>query len=690
MKRNTLYIVCFLLVSLLWSSCSTSQRIKRADKRYEIGEYYAAGEMYRKIYGSLKQKEKKLRGEVAFKQGECYRAINHSRAVKAYQNAIQNKYEDPIVFLRLAQCLMYQGKYSDAAKNYQTYIELVPDDYRGQAGLYACKNIPDWKKQGSRYKISLATDFNDKRSSTFSPMFIGENYDALMFTSNRSKATRKMRQNSPITGTTINGLYTTRKNATGKWEEIEKPEGLYDDEEEAAAEDDSRRTAGGGEREGQPIKVGGSKDADMGVCTFTADGQVMYFTWSKPIRGFDFGSKIFQSTRTGGEWGEPQEIKLFVDSTISVGHPSVSANGDTLYFVSDAPDGIGGKDIWMAEQIDGQWTNVTNLGTEINTANDEMFPYYRGNGELYFSSNGHAGYGGLDIFKAVFADSTIALYNMGMPFNSMGDDFGICFEGKNEMGYFSSNRNQKKGYDNIYRFELPELIYMIEGKVTDLNNEPIDKVTIRLIGNDGTNAKIQAKKDGTYKLKLAKDVKYVMLASARGYLNQKQELNTEGQNDSKTYEQNFSLSPISKPVTMNNVFYEFAKWDITPESETELRTLVKLLQDNPNITIELSAHTDKVGDAQSNKTLSEKRAQSVVNFLIEAGIDKERLTPVGYGEEKPVVVDATLHKKYDFLPIDQALDETFIDSLTPEQQEIANQINRRTEFKVLKTTYKLY
>ena len=141
---------------------------------------------------------------------------------------------------------------------------------------------------------------------------------------------------------------------------------------------------------------------------------------------------------------------------------------------------------------------------------------------------------------------------------------------------------------------------------------------------------------------------------------------------------------------MNNVFYEFAKWDITPESETELRTLVKLLQDNPNITIELSAHTDKVGDAQSNKTLSEKRAQSVVNFLIEAGIDKERLTPVGYGEEKPVVVDATLHKKYDFLPIDQALDETFIDSLTPEQQEIANQINRRTEFKVLKTTYKLY
>ncbi len=683
MKQQTLHILSILLCCIILVSCGINQRIKRADKRYEIGEYNVAAEMYRKIYGSINQKQKSLRAEIAFKQGECYRRINNTRAARCYQNAIKNKYPDPIAYLRLGQCLQYQGKYSDAAKAYRSYLEQEPDSYVGLAGLYACEHVAEWKKEPSRYKIRDVKQFNEKRYSTFSPMFIGDNTDAIMFTSNRTKASKKLRQNSPITGATINGLYTTRKNAKGEWEEIEKPEGLYNEEEEATEENAEKK-------EGQTIKVGGSKDADMGVCTFTADGKTMYFTWSKPIRGIDFGSKIFRSTRSGGEWGEPQEVKLFLDSTISVGHPAVSANGDTLYFVSDAPDGFGGKDIWMAEQIDGTWLNVQNLGEHINTANDEMFPYYRGNGELYFSSNGHSGYGGLDIFKAVMHDSVADIYNLGMPFNSMGDDFGICFENNAEKGYFSSNRNQKRGYDMIYSFELPELVYTLEGKLTDNNGEPLDGGTIRLIGNDGTNAKLQVRKDGTYKLKLNPDTKYVMLASSRGFLNQKQELTTENQTDSKAYKQDFTLSPISKPVTMNNVFYEFAKWDLTAESETELQGLVKLLSDNPNITIELSAHTDKVGDAQSNKVLSEKRAQSVVNYLIAAGIDPQRLTPVGYGEEQPVRVDAILHKKYDFLPVEQLLDETFIDSLTPEQQEIANQINRRTEFKVLKTTYNLY
>ena len=682
MKSLSHHIILILCIATL-SACGVNQRIKRADKRYEIGEYNAAGEMYKKIYSSINQKNKSLRAEIAFKQGECYRRINNTRAARCYQNAIKNKYPDPIAHLRLGQCLQYQGKYADAAKAYKTYLELEPESYVGMAGLYACEHVGEWKKEKNRYKIKEAKDFNIKRYSSFCPMFIGENNDAVMFTSNRTKATKKLRQNSPITGATINGLYTTRKNAKGEWEEIEKPEGLYDNEEEASEENNEQK-------EGQAVKVGGTKDADIGVCSFTADGKTMYFTWSKPIKGIDFGSKIFSSTRSGGEWGEPQEVKLFLDSTISVGHPSVTANGDTLYFVSDAPDGFGGKDLWMAEYAEGSWINVQNLGERINTANDEMFPYYRGKGELYFSSNGHAGYGGLDLFKAVMHDSLVDLYNMGMPFNSMGDDFGICFELESEKGYFSSNRNQKRGYDMIYSFELPELIYTLEGKVTDNNGEPLDGGTIRLIGNDGTNAKLQVRKDGTYKLKLNPGTKYVMLATSRGFLNQKQELSTEGLTDSKAYTQDFSLAPISKPVTMNNVFYEFAKWDLTPESETELQTLVKLLKDNPNITIELSAHTDKVGNAQSNKILSEKRAQSVVDYLINAGIDAARLTPVGYGKDKPVRVDAALHKKYDFLPLDQLLDETFIDTLSSEQQEIANQINRRTEFKVLKTTYNLY
>ena len=282
------------------------------------------------------------------------------------------------------------------------------------------------------------------------------------------------------------------------------------------------------------------------------------------------------------------------------------------------------------------------------------------------------------------------IYNMGAPFNSNGDDFGITFAGDQEQGFFSSNRGDRKGFDKLYSFVLPEMEFIVEGTVVDNNGEPIADATIRLVGNNGTNSKLQVRRDGTYKIKLQPETKYVMLGTARGYLNQKQELNTFGLKDSKTYTQDFTLSPISKPVTMDNIFYEFGKWDLTPASEQGLSALVKLLNENPNITIELSAHTDYVGNDAANKELSAKRAQSVVNYLISHGIERERLTPVGYGEEKPVVADAALHDKYKFIPVEQELTEEFILGLPTERQEICNQINRRTEFKVLRTTYKLY
>lgn len=673
-----------IVLCAICSSCGVKARIKKADKRYAIGEYYAAGEIYRGTYKQVKVKNKHLRAYVAFQQGECYRYINNPRAITAYQNAIRNRYPDSIVYLHYAQVLHYQGKYTEAQKQYKIYLQSHPDDYVAQSGLYACQQIGDWRQQSSRYKVTAAKEFNSKRSSSFAPVFIGEDADALMFTSNRNTSSKKNAQNSSITGVPVNNLYSIRKNAAGQWEEPEKVEGLS--ENNTANEGEEK----GKEDEGIQASAGGKESADIGVCCFTADGKTMYFSYSKPINGKDQGAKIYVSERASGTWGEPREVKLFGDSTISCGHPSLSYSGDTLYFVSDAPGGYGGKDIYLAEYENGDWVGVTNLGPIINTAGDELFPTIRKDGSLYFSSNGHAGYGGLDIFHAIPQDSTYLLYNLGAPFNSAGDDFGITFAGETENGYFSSNRGQKKGYDQIYRFVLPEMVFSVEGIVTDNNGEHLTDAYLRLVGDDGTNTRLQVRRDGTYRLRLKKDANYVMLATARGYLNQKQQLNTFNLKDSKTYTQNFNLAPISKPVTMNNIFYEFAKWDLTPQSEEGLQSLVKLLQDNPNITIELAAHTDKVGDAKSNKTLSEKRAQSVVNYLIAHGIEKERLTPVGYGKEKPVVADKALHQKYKFIPIGQALDEEFIDTLGTEEQEICNQINRRTEFKVLKTTYKLY
>lgn len=683
-KHTVIILIGLLLTGALLSGCGVKARIKKADKKFAIGEYYTAGEMYRSCYRQVPKKDKATRGYVAFQQGECYHYINSPRAVNAYKNAINNKYQDTLLYLHYAQCLHYQGKYAEAQKHYKVYLQAHPDDYVASGGLFACQKMSEWQKEHSRYQYSLAKEFNQKNTSTFAPAFIGEDEAAVMFTSNRTTTTKKNQKNSSITGVPINNLYSIRQNAAGKWEEAQKALDLESEANEnanASNEDEEAASASLGKT---------ATSADVGVCCFTQDGKTMYFTYAKPVNGSDQGAKIFVSDRASGEWGEPQEVKLFADSTISCGHPSLSYSGDTLYFASDAPGGFGGKDIYFAEKADGEWVGVTNLGAIINTSGDEMFPTIRKNGTLYFASNGQPGYGGLDLFKALPNDTTWLLYNMGAPFNSAGDDFGITFAGETENGFFSSNRGQKKGYDQIYRFWLPEMVFAVEGKVTDNNGENLTDANLRLVGDDGTNAKIQVHRDGTYRLKLKKDAHYVMLATARGYLNQKQSLHTLNLTDSKTYEQDFVLAPISKPVTMNNIFYEFAKWDLTPASQEGLNQLVKLLQDNPNITIELSAHTDKVGNAQANKVLSEKRAQSVVRYLIEKGIDPERLTPVGYGKEKPVVADKALHKKYAFIPIEQVLDETFIDTLPADQQEICNQINRRTEFKVLKTTYKLY
>lgn len=685
MTRRLVYI---LAAVLLLSGCSIQQRIKRADKKFAIGEYYTAADIYKSCYSRLSsQKQKELKGYVAYKQGECYRLINNPRAVNCYQNALRNKYylQDSIIFLNAGLALQYQGKYKDAAKSYDLYLQSHPDAYVAQAGKYACLKIDEWRKETSRYKVSEAKEFNQKRTSNFAPMFIGSQSDALMFTSNRQEksktSSKKMKRPSNVTGQQLFQLYQTRKNAAGEWEEIELAEGLYD-----APESEQENDTTGGKAAGK---------AEMGVCCFTEDGRTMYFTYSKPINGKDLGAKIYKSERASGEWSEPQEVKLFADSSITVGHPALNATGDTLYFVSDAPGGEGGKDIWMAELDGSEWVNPQPLGKSINTSADEMYPYVHADGTLYFSSNGHPGYGGLDIYKAerdtTNKDSVVwVLYNMGAPFNGAGDDFGITFAGNTQDGFFSSNRGDKKGYDKIYRFVLPEMEFLVEGMVSDEEGTPLSDAVLRIVGSDGTNSKLNARRDGSYKIKLKKDVKYVMLATARGHLNAKEQWTTLNLKDSKTYMINFTLSPISRPVKMENIFYEFGSWEITKASETELLHLVKLLQDNPNITIELSAHTDLKGNEEFNLELSQKRAQSCCDFLMKHGIERERLTPVGYGKTKPVVANKALNKQYPFIPVEQVLDEAFILSLPADKQEICNQINRRTEFKVLKTTYNLY
>jgi peptidoglycan-associated lipoprotein len=675
--KNFLYILLTSCLLTTLSSCSLSARIKRADKRYNIGEYYQAAEMYKQLSRNVKGKNKSLRAYIAFQQAECYRILNNKRAANLYKNAIRYNYPDSIVYLHYAQVLQYQGKYKEATKQYDIYLEKHPDHYVAMAGKYACNQVDTWRKEPSRYKIAPANEFNTKRSSNFSPAFLNDEGDALIFTSNRQEQksnNKKKTRTSSVTGAPSFNLYSARKNAAGKWEDIELCEGLYAETESPEEEESQKQTT----------------TAELGAASLSADGRTMYFTYSKPVNGQDLGAKIYISQRASGEWGEAQELKLFKDSSITVGHPSINATGDTLYFVSDAPDGYGGKDIYMAISNGNEWDDIRNLGPTINTSDDELFPHIRRDGRLYFASKGHPGYGGLDLFYAIPQDSTWQLFNMGAPFNSNGDDFGITFQGETENGFFSTNRAQKKGYDMIYSFTLPQIEFIVEGVVTDNNGNNLSEATLRLIGNDGTNVKTQIRRDGTYRLKLNKNTKYAMLVNARGYLNEKQTFSTEGLEDSHTYLHDFVLSPISKPVKMSNILFKFGSWELTPDSEDGIKALVKLLNDNPNITIELAAHTDLVGNNEANQELSLRRAQTITNYLIKSGIEPERLTPIGYGEEKPLVVDEVLHKQYPFLPKEQVLDEAFITSLNAEQQEVCNSLNRRTEFRVLKTTYNLY
>ena len=650
-----------LFATILLPGCGIKGLVKKADKRYDIGEYYSAGNLYKRVYSGLTSNEKSQRGRTAFRQAECYRLTNQGRAEQAYMNAIRYNYSDSIVYLHYAQVLQRNGKYAEAAKNYEIFLTKDTASQVAKNGIISCKLVAEWKAVPSKFVVKRSTEFNSRRSTSFSPAFMGTNTDQLVFTSNRPFNKKAIQKSSAITGLPNNDLFESRKNAAGKWAVPEHLDG------------------------------GINTINDEGVCSFSTDGKIMFYTQSPYAPDGEKGTDIMMTNRAGGTWSTPQKIKIFNDSTVSVAHPAISPDGQTLYFVSDSKKGHGGKDIWKATIANGECKFIEDLGPEINTLGDEMFPSVRADGTLFFASNGHAGFGGLDIYKATpKKEGGWTVVNMGVPINSSGDDFGITFSGNEQKGFFSSNRNETKGNDAIWSFILPEEAYGIAGKVVDEKGNAIPDAIIRLVSNTGINARVQTKKDGTYRIKLDKDMDCIMLASSRGYLNQKNKVTTQGLKDSKTFTVNFQLSTISKPIEIENIFYEFGKWNLTPASEAGLHVLLKILNDNPNITIEVSANTDFIGNNESNKILSERRAKSVVDYLISKGIPSDRLTSVGNGEEKPVVVDAKLAKRYPFLKENDVLNESFVIKLTPEQQEIANQINRRSEFRVVKTTYKLY
>ncbi len=641
--------------------------MKKGDKFFALGEYYEAAAMYKKAYSQTAAKERPLRGQRALKMADCYRRINQTqRALAAYNNAVRYKQADTTALFHLAQLQLKNGSYKDAEK---TFLQLMDSLESGQTltslvktGLTSARMAPQWKAEAeySGYTVKKQEFFNSRRAE-YSPALAGDDSDQLFFSSTRNQA--KGDELSGITGTKNADIFFSQKDDKGKWS---KPE---------------------------PIESDLNSEDDEGACTFSSDFKTMYLTICKTDANYPRYAQIATSKRSDASWGKATVLELSRDTLSTFAHPAESPDGQWLYFVSDMPGGMGGYDIWRVELTSSGPLGMENLGAPINTPGDEMFPTFRPNGDLYFSSNGHPGFGGLDIYicKAKDEESEMEIEHPGWPLNSAGDDFGMTFEGLHNRGYFSSNRGDARGWDHIYSFEKSEVIQTVKGWVYEQDGYELTQGLVYMVGNDGTNKKISVRGDGSFVEEIKPGVSYVFLGTCKGFLNHKEELQVEPVLESEEYVLQFPLASISAPVLIDNSFFDFDKATLRPESEESLDKLVTLLNENSNVTIELSAHTDNRGSNDYNQRLSQRRAESVVRYLIEHGIAADRLTPVGYGESKPKTIKKKLTEKYDWLKADDQLTEEFINALDDEEKkEICHQLNRRTEFIVLRTTYGMF
>ena len=689
--HKKIHLIMLLAVAALLMGCGADQAIKKGDKAWALGEYFEASNQYKKAYAQTPAKQRTQRGRLALKMAECYRRINYTqKAIAAYNNAIRYKQHDSLTHLHLGQQLMKNGQYKEAAKQFQAQLDSIVafeiagaqgyEDARTLAltGLRSAQKAPAWKQEGSAYTVKRENFFNSRRSE-YSPMLGGDEWNQLFFTSTRNQS--KGDELSGITGTKSADIFVSQKDDKGKWQ---RPEVI----------DSELNTEG-----------------EEGACSFSPDGRTMYLTLCKTDPDYPRFATIATSNRSDAAWSKATELKLTRDTLSAYAHPAISPDGEWLYFTSNMPGGKGGYDIWRVRLTTSGVAGVENLGAPINTPGDEMFPTFRPNGDLYFSSNGHEGMGGLDIYIAKPTQNTeliieneehetdsydirsqlYTLEHPGYPLNSQGDDFGMTFEGLKNQGYFSSNRGDGKGWDHIFSFYNPEIVQTVTGWVYEQDGYELPAGQVYMVGNDGTNLKLSVKGDGSFTQQIKAGVDYVFLGTCKGFLNHQEQLRVEPVTESEEYVLQFPLASITAPVLIDNIFYDFDKATLRPESAEALDQLVTLLEENPNVTIELSAHCDYKGSADYNKRLSQRRAESVVRYLIEHGIASDRLTPVGYGKDKPKKIRRKVTEKYPFLKENDVLTEEFIKTLEDaEQQEQCNQLNRRTEFRVLRTTYGLF
>ncbi len=647
-----------MAMAIVATSCGADAYIKKGEKNLALGEYFDAANNFKQAYTRTPAKEKAARGRISTRLALCYDKMNASqKAVAAYQNVLRYGLADANTHLLLGRQMLKTGAYKAAETQFKMVLDSMPGNKLASEGLLSAQQAAQKKKDGSHYIVKRIDVFNSHRAD-YSPMLFGNDHDKLYFSSTRNEA--KGDALSGITGAKPADIFVSERDDKGKWS---KPE---------------------------PVQGGLNTEYDEGACTFSPDQRTMYFTQCATDPNYPRYAQVMTSARSDAAWAKASKLEISKDTLSSFAHPAVSPDGQWLYFVSDMPGGQGGQDLWRIRLTTSGLGEMENLGETINTAGNECFPTFRPNGDLYFSSDGHVGLGGLDVYVA--RQNTGGQWDIehpGFPLNSNGDDFGLTFEGPYNRGFFSSNRGDARGWDHIYSFEYPEIVQSIKGWVYEQDGYELPAAQVYMVGNDGTNLRLSVLADGSFRQVVKPGVEYVMLATCKGYLNHKEELVVKPSEASHEYVLQFPLASITAPVLIDNIFYDLDKYSLRPESKQALDELVKLLNENPNVTIELSAHCDYRGTPEYNKVLAQRRADAVVQYLIDAGIAQQRLTPMGYGKEKPKTIKKKLTERYKWLKEGDVLSEDFITKLDKDKQEICNQLNRRTEFVVQRTTYGL-
>ena len=681
-----------LLTILLIATCNLNAQILRdADNLFRDCQYEKSLEAYKKGIKKLSSNRVEIQ-RATFRIAECYRIMGDlKKAEQQYLRLEKKNYQkdNPIILYHLGNIYNLRGDYDQALSYYNKYKKRAPEDARADTAIAGCQNAKMWLENPTRFEVENLKKFNT-RDDEWAPRWgNNEKRNSIIFTSNREGSAGK--GTDQWTGVSFSDIYVSNKPKSkntdwpGEWSPVK----AYD--------------------QGGVL----NSDVNEGEASCNRKGTVLYFTKCPQDKKKVQGCYIYKSLKKGNSWGEP-ELVVLGDSAYNYVHPFISDDELTIYFASNKPGGEGGYDIYKATRSkkSAKFSNITNLGKNVNTPGQEVFPSMRNDQEFYFSSDGHPGMGGLDIFLSRIDNNGNfgPAENLMSPINSAGDDIGIMFD-ENEAidpqsqspymakGYFSSNRAGGKGGDDIYYFLLRPIVYTLSGKIRDKNNgQYMDAVDVEIVGSDGTSYKTTTDVKGYYhfdKAKILGATTYDIKVAKKGYWESGNtaKITTIGIMENTDFTQDFVLEPIPKePILLPEILYDLAKWDLKPQYQDSLMYLYNIMVKNPTIVIELRSHTDSRDTEEKNDILSQNRAQSCVDFLISKGIAADRIVPKGYGERVPRKLEKDMYSTYNgkryFFPKGTYLTEEFCESQpTKNEKEAAHALNRRTEFLILRDDY---